>query len=297
MATIPNAVGASRSYPDDDNDRGLLYPQSTGPGGLDRLMRAWAKPARWGFFTEPNNTWIGLLYVATGFGFFLAAGVLAVLMRIQLAIPNNTFLDHATYNQVFTMHGTVMMFLFGVPIGEAFAMMLLPSMVGSRDMPFPWLSAFGFWCYAIGGLLVFSSLFFGIAPDGGWFMYPPLTGPTYSPGINTDVWVLGLGFVEISAIAAAVEFIVGLLKTRAPGMTLAKMPLFAWYMLVTAGMIMIGMPAVIAADVLLELERAFGLPFYDATKGAIHCCGSTSSGCSVIRRCTSSSCPPRAWSR
>jgi cytochrome c oxidase subunit I+III len=135
---IRNPVGASRL--DDDGDDELLYPQSTGPGGLERLTRAWAKPARWGFFTEPNNTWIGMLYLATAFLFFLGAGVLAVLMRIQLAVPNNTFLDPNTYNQVFTMHGTVMMFLFGVPIGEAFAMLLLPSMVGARDMPFPWLS-------------------------------------------------------------------------------------------------------------------------------------------------------------
>jgi cytochrome c oxidase subunit I+III len=115
--------------------------------------------------------------------------------------------------------------------------------------------------------MVFASLFFGVAPDGGWFMYPPLTGPRFSPGINTDVWILGLGFVEISAVAAAVELIVGILKTRAPGMTLAKLPIFAWYMLVTAGMIMIGMPAVIAADILLELERAFDMPFYDAARG------------------------------
>lgn len=232
-----------------------------------RLERAWSVPRRWAFFTEPNNTWIGRLYIATAFLFFLGGGVLALLMRIQLAVPGNTFLDHTTYNQFFTMHGTVMMFLFGVPVGEAFAMFLLPSMVGARDMPFPWLSAFGYWCYAIGGALVFSSLFFGIAPEGGWFMYPPMTGPTYSPGINADVWILGLGFVEISAVAAAVEFIVGLLKTRAPDMSLATMPIFAWYMLVTAAMIMIGMPAVIAADLLLELERAFGFPFFDATRG------------------------------
>src|SRR6185369_16596176 len=111
----------------------------------------------------------------------------------------------------------------------------------------------------IGGTLVFSSLFFKIAPDGGWFMYPPLTGPRFSPGINTDVWVLGLGFVEISAVAAAVELIVGILRTRAPGMTLGKLPIFAWYML--------GRPAVIAADILLELERLLGMPFYDATRG------------------------------
>jgi cytochrome c oxidase subunit I+III len=224
-------------------------------------------PSRWGVFIEPNNTWIGRLYIATGFAFFLGAGLLAVLMRIQLATPNSTFVSEGTYNQLFTMHGTVMMFLFGVPIGEAFAMTLLPGMIGTRDMPFPWLSAFGYWCYAIGGVLVFSSLFFGIAPDGGWFMYPPLTGPTYSPAVNTDIWVLGLGFVEIAAVAAAIEFIVGILKTRAPGMALSIMPIFGWYMLVTAAMIMIGMPAVIAADLLLELERAFGWPFFDATKG------------------------------
>ena len=188
-------------------------------------------------------------------------------MRLQLAVPNAGLMSDDTYNQFFTMHGTTMMFLFAVPIMEAFAMMLLPSMLGTRDMPFPRLSAFGFWCYAIGGVLVFSSVFFGIAPDGGWFMYPPLTGPVYSPGINADIWILGLGFVEIAAVAAAVELIVGILKTRAPGMTLATMPIFAWYMLVTAGMIMIGMPAVIAADILLELERAFHMPFYDPTRG------------------------------
>jgi cytochrome c oxidase subunit I+III len=247
--------------------RHALYPQSSGPDGLERLKQAWASPPYTKFFTEPNNTWIGLLYIGTAFGFFLGAGVLALLMRLQLAVPGNTFLDYNTYNQFFTMHGTVMMFLFAVPIGEAFAVMLLPSMVGTRDLPFPWLTAFGYWCYAIGGVLVFSILFFGVAPDGGWFMYPPLTGPTYSPGLNTDVWVLGLGFVEIAAVTAAVEIVVGVLKTRAPGMTLANMPIFAWYTLVTAGMIMIGMPAVIAADLLLELERAFGMPFFDPAKG------------------------------
>ncbi len=244
-----------------------LYPQVGGPEGAARLTAAWAKPRPFGFFTEVNNSHIGLLYIGTGFLFFLGAGVLALLMRIQLAWPGMNFLDATTYNQFFTMHGTVMMFLFAVPIVEAFAVMLLPAMLGARDMPFPRLSSLGYWSYAIGGMLVFASLFIGAAPDGGWFMYPPLTGAQYSPGINTDVWVLGLGFVEIAAVAAAVELIVGILKTRAPGMTLGKMPIFAWYMLVTAGMIMIGMPAVIAADILLELERAFGWPFYDATKG------------------------------
>ncbi|MFL5576732.1 MAG: cytochrome c oxidase subunit I, partial [Gemmatimonadaceae bacterium] len=245
----------------------MLYPQATGPEATERLEAAWAMPRRFGRLKEVNNTSIGVLYIATGFLFFLGAGVLALVMRLQLAFPGMTVLDAETYNQFFTMHGTVMMFLFAVPIVEAAAVLLLPSMVGARDMPFPRLSALGFWSYALGGVMVFASLFFGVAPDGGWFMYPPLTGARYSPGINTDVWILGLGFVEISAVAAAVELIVGILKTRAPGMTLGRMPIFGWYMLVTAGMIMIGMPTVIAADTLLELERAFGMPFYDATKG------------------------------
>ncbi len=244
-----------------------IFPQSTAQDGFERVKRAWAKPARFGFFKEVNNTHIGMLYVGTGLIFFLGAGVLALLMRIQLAWPGINFLDAERYNQFFTMHGTVMMFLFAVPVVEAVAVVLLPSMLGTRDMPFPRLSALGYWSYTFGGILVFASLFFSVAPDGGWFMYPPLTGPEHSPGLNTDVWVLGLGFVEISAVAAAVELIVGILKTRAPGMTLSRMPIFAWYMLVTAGMIMIGMPTVIAADILLELERALGMPFYDATRG------------------------------
>jgi cytochrome c oxidase subunit I+III len=266
--TAPLDGGAARSATERASVAApVLYPQSSGPDGLERLRAAWAMPRRFGFFTEVNNTHIGVLYIATGLLFFLGAGVLALLMRVQLAYPANTFLDAGTYNQFFTMHGTVMMFLFAVPIVEAVAVLLLPSLLGTRDMPFPRLSALGYWSYAVGGALVFASLFFGVAPDGGWFMYPPLTGPKFSPGINTDVWVLGLGFVEISAVAAAVELVVGILKTRAPGMTLARMPIFGWYVLVTAGMIMLGMPTVIAADILLELERAFGMPFYDATKG------------------------------
>ncbi len=122
----------------DDDTASVLDAKSTGPDGLERLVRAWAMPSRWGVFTEVNNNWVGRLYIGTAFAFFLGAGVLALLMRIQLAVPNNTFIGFATYNQFITMHGTVMMFLFAVPVGEAFAMTLLPSMLGARDMPFPW---------------------------------------------------------------------------------------------------------------------------------------------------------------
>ncbi|MGZ8260393.1 MAG: cbb3-type cytochrome c oxidase subunit I, partial [Caldimonas sp.] len=172
-----------------------------------------------------------------------------------------------TYNQVFTMHGTVMMFLFAVPIVEALAVYLLPNMLGARDLPFPRLSAYAYWAYAIGGLAFFCTLFVGLAPDGGWFMYPPLTSRVHSPGLNADFWLLGIGFIEISAIAGAIELIVGILMTRAPGMTLARMPVFAWAMLVVGAMIVFAFPAIIAGTALLEMERAFDWPFFVAERG------------------------------
>jgi cytochrome c oxidase subunit I+III len=182
-------------------------------------------------------------------------------------VPDNTLLGAAHYNQVFTMHGTVMMFLFAIPVVEAIAVYLLPNMLGARDLPFPRLSAYAYWAYAIGGLAFFCTLFAGLAPDGGWFMYPPLTGKQYSPGLNADFWLLGIGFIEISAIAGAIELIVGILFTRAPGMTLGRMPVYAWAMLVVGVMIVFAFPAVIAGTALLEMERAFDWPFFIADRG------------------------------
>jgi len=237
------------------------------PGELEALERAWAPPRGWRSVTAVNNTYIGKLYIGTALLFLLLAGVLGLLMRAQLAVPNAGLLGPGTYNQVFTMHGTVMMFLFAVPIVEAVAVYLLPNMLGARDLPFPRLSAYAYWAYAFGGLAFFCSLFFGLAPDGGWFMYPPLTSGEHSPGINADFWLLGIGFIEISAIAGAIELIIGILLTRAPGMTLGRMPVYAWAMLVVGFMIVIAFPAVIACTALLELERAFDWPFFDAARG------------------------------
>jgi cytochrome c oxidase subunit I+III len=236
-------------------------------GELAQLERIWCKPKGWELLTAVNNNYIGFFYVATAFGFFLLAGVLALVMRVQLALPLMGVLPQETYNQFFTMHGTVMMFLFAVPAMEAMAVLLLPQMLAARDLPFPRLSAYAFWAYAVGGLCFFASLFVGLAPDGGWFMYPPYTSTTYSPGINADFWLLGIGFIEISAIAGAIEIIVGVLRTRAPGMTLAKMPVYAWAMLVFGAMIIVGFPSVILCTLLLELERAFNWPFFDVTRG------------------------------
>jgi cytochrome c oxidase subunit I+III len=234
---------------------------------VEELKRIWAAPKGWARLTIVNNNYVGVWYVATAFLFFLLAGVLALVMRAQLSLPLLGILPQETYSQFFTMHGTVMMFLFAVPIMEAIGVMLLPQMLAARDLPFPRLSAYAFWAYFVGGLSFFCSLFAGLAPNGGWFMYPPLTSTTYSPGINADFWLLGIGFIEISAIAGAIEILVGILKTRAPGMTLARMPMFAWAMLVFAGMILIAFPSVILATLLLELERALNWPFFDATRG------------------------------
>ena len=236
-------------------------------GELAQLERIWCAPKGWELLTAVNNNYIGFFYVATAFGFFLLAGVLALVMRVQLALPLMGVLPQETYNQFFTMHGTVMMFLFAVPMVEAIGVMLLPQMLAARDLPFPRLSAYAFWAYFVGGLCFFASLFVGLAPDGGWFMYPPYTSMAYSPGINADFWLLGIGFIEISAIAGAIEIIVGVLRTRAPGMTLARMPVYAWAMLVFGVMIIIAFPSVILCTLLLEIERAFDWPFFDPTRG------------------------------
>jgi cytochrome c oxidase subunit I+III len=248
---------------------GQPYPNALPrPDGEEKaLARAWALPKGWRILSAVNNTVIGYFYIATAFLFFLLAGVLALLMRLQLAVPSNTFLSQDSYNQIFTMHGTVMMFLFAVPAVEALGILLLPQMLGARDQPFPRLGAFAFWAYFVGGLVFFSTIFFDVAPSGGWFMYPPLTGATFSPGVGADFWLLGIGFIEISAIAGAIEIIVGVLRTRAPGMTLALMPMFAWTMLIFAGMIVFAFPAVILATMMLELERALGMPFFVAELG------------------------------
>lgn len=236
-------------------------------GEFEELKRVWQPPRGISFITVVNNTYVGIFYIGTAFLFFILAGILALIMRTQLAMPGGNVVSQATYNQIFTMHGTVMMFLFAVPAVEALGVYLLPNMQAARDLPFPRLSAYAFWAYFFGGTAFFCSLFFGVAPDAGWFIYPPLSSTQYSPGINIDFWLLGIGFIEISAIAGAIEIIVGVLKTRAPGMSLDKMPVYSWAMLVFAGLIVFAFPAIILGTALLELERAFGWPFFISEKG------------------------------
>src|SRR5262249_35872238 len=199
--------------------RELTEIWATGPG-LQRLASV-------------NHTVIGLRVMVTAFVFFVIAGLLGMLTRIQLATPKAAFMDPETYNQVFTLHGSVMLFLFVIPMLEGMAVYLTPKILGARDFAFPRPTAFCYWCYLFGATIVTGSLLFGVAPDGGWFMYTPLSSNTYTPGVNADIWLLGVTFVEISALSFAVEIVVSILKMRAPGMSLDRMPIFAWYILVT----------------------------------------------------------------
>ncbi|WP_051241380.1 cytochrome c oxidase subunit I [Stappia stellulata] len=210
---------------------------------------------------------VGRRFIYTGFVFFLIAGFLALLVRTQLIVPGNTFLDLETYNQVFTMHGTLMMFLFAIPILEGFAVYLIPLMLGARDLIFPRLGQFGYYCYLFGGIIVLSSFLFDAAPDGGWFMYVPLSTSAFTPDVSADFWLIGITFAEIASVTAAVELITAILCARAPGMSLAKMPVFAWYILITAFMIAIGFPPLIIGSILLESERLLDLPFFDPALG------------------------------
>ncbi len=246
----------------DQNDLTLRAEQE------ERLRAVWKPPEglflRW---TDVNNNRVGVWYTLTAFAFMLFAGVLALIMRTQLAVPENDIVSANTFNQLFTLHGSMMMFLFAVPMFEAVSIILLPQLLGARDLPFPRLSAFGYWSFLLGGVFVGGSIFFNAAPDGGWFMYPPLTTRTDLSGLGADIWMLGLSFIEVSSVAAAVELIVGVLKCRPPGMRLNLMPLYAWYILVVAVMILFAFPPLIAGDLLFEMERLLGWPFFDAAKG------------------------------
>jgi cytochrome c oxidase subunit I+III len=274
-AASPGVQGALRAAAAEPSETGFdardyaRFPTQGGrpAGELEALEKVWETPTGWRCLSAVNNNFIGFLFIVTAFGFFIAAGILSLVMRVQLAAPLAGVVPQETYNQLFTMHGSVMMFLFAVPAVEAVAVMLLPQMLAARDLPFPRLSAYSYWAYAIGGVVFFCSIFFSLAPADGWFMYPPLSSGVFSPGINADFWLLGIGFIEISAIAGAIELIVGVLRTRAPGMTLAKMPVYAWAILIFGVMVILAFPAMIMVTFLLELERAFNWPLFDATRG------------------------------
>ncbi|HYL43778.1 MAG TPA: cytochrome c oxidase subunit I [Ktedonobacteraceae bacterium] len=218
---------------------------------------------------------IGLMYIVTAFFFFLVGGVEALLIRTQLAVPNGKVLSPEVYNQIFTMHGTTMIFLFVMPMLTGFGNYIVPLMIGARDMAFPRLNAFGYWIVLFGGLFLNSSFLFNAAPNGGWFMYAPLSELTSrcgnavmcTPGMNADFWLLGVLLLGVASISGSLNFVVTILKMRAPGMTLNRMPLFTWMTLVTAFLLLFALPSLTAASVLLLLDRHLGTHFYQFASG------------------------------
>ena len=217
---------------------------------------------------------LGLMYVLYGIMFLIIAGLEATAMRIQLAIPNNHFVSPQVFNQLFTMHGTTMVFLVGMPIIFGFANYLAPLMIGARDMAFPRLNAFSFWMSALGGLILYGSVVLasglygaGNAPDVGWFAYAPLTSPTFSVGHSTDYWIIGLLVSGIGSIGTAANIVTTILCMRCPGMTLGRMPMLVWLNLVVASLIVIVISPLTAAQIMLLVDRYLGGHFFDTQAG------------------------------
>jgi cytochrome c oxidase subunit 1 len=210
---------------------------------------------------------IGRRYVLTAFFFLVLGGLAAVAMRVQLARPESQLIGPDLYSQLFSMHGTTMMFLFAVPVMQAFAVYLVPLMVGTRAVAFPRLLAFSYWVYLFGGLFLWVAFMLNIGPEAGWFSYVPLSGPEYSPGKRTDVWAQMVTFTEVSTLAVAVSVITTVFKHRAPGMSLDRIPLFVWAMLVTSFVIIFAMPAVMLSSSMLIMDRLVGTHFFNPAEG------------------------------
>jgi len=232
------------------------------------LAHTWKTPAGlWGAMATVDHKIIGRRYIITAFVFLALGGVLAILMRIQLAQPEARLLGPDRYNQIFTMHGANMMFLFAVPVMEAMAVYLVPLMVGTRNIAFPRLNAFSYWMYLAGGGLLWVAFALDMGPDVGWFAYVPLSGPQYAAGKRADIWAQMITFTEVSALAVSVEIVVTVLKQRAPGMSLDRIPLFVWSMLVTSFIVIMAMPAIMIASTSLILDRLIGTHFFNPAEG------------------------------
>jgi cytochrome c oxidase subunit 1 len=219
------------------------------------------------FFTVDHKK-IGIMYGTAALVFFVIGGVEALLIRLQLARPNGTILSAGAYNEMFTMHGTTMVFLFVMPMAAAFGNYLVPLQIGARDVAFPRLNAFGLWAFIAGGLFLYLSPFLGGAPDGGWFAYAPNTGPIFSPSHGMDFWAIALLITGVASLTSSINLIVTVLNMRAPGMTLMKMPVFTWMVLVIQFLLVFAIPVITVALVLLSFQRLFGATFFDISAGA-----------------------------
>lgn len=235
---------------------------------VDKLAHTWrTEPGFWGAPATVDHKIIGRRYILTAFAFLVLGGILSLVMRLQLAQPEARIVSADRYNQLFTMHGSTMMFLFAVPVMEAMAVYLVPLLVGTRNIAFPRLNAFSYWMFLAGGIFLWIAFALDMGPDVGWFAYVPLSGPQYAAGKRADVWAQMITFTEIAALAVAIELVVTIFKQRAPGMTLDRIPLFVWSMLVTSFLIIMAMPAIVVASTTLILDRLVGTHFYNPAEG------------------------------
>jgi cytochrome c oxidase subunit I len=225
------------------------------------------KSVIWDWMTTVDHKKIGILYGASALFFFLVGGLEAILIRIQLARPDNAFLSPDVYNQIFTMHGTTMVFLVGMPMAVAMFNYIVPLQIGARDVAFPRLNALSYWIFLFGAIFMNASFLFGAAPNGGWFGYAPLTSSQYSPGLNIDFWVLGLQALGAASIMGGVNFITTIINLRAPGMRLMRMPLFTWMALITSFLIITALPVLAVALFLVTFDRFWGTNFFITAAG------------------------------
>jgi cytochrome c oxidase subunit 1/cytochrome c oxidase subunit I+III len=234
----------------------------------ERLERIWRTPAGlYGWLSSVDHKSIGKRYLVTAFLFLIAGGIEAAVMRAQLIRPNQTLLSPEAYNQLFTMHGVTMIFLYAMPVLSGFSNYIWPLMLGSRDMAFPRLNAFSYWTFLFAGCFIYASFIVGRAPDAGWFNYVPYTSREYDPGINIDDYALGMILFGLSQTVGGINFIVTLFRVRAPGMSINRVPMMVWGTLTASVGNLFAIPAVSLAFFLLWLDRQFGTHFYDVTGG------------------------------
>ena len=225
------------------------------------------KTGLWSWITTVDHKKIGILYGISAFAFFLIGGLEALLLRIQLGTPDNTFLSPELYNQLFTMHGTTMIFLAVMPMSAVFFNYMIPLQLGARDVAFPRLNAFSYWVFLLGGLVLNSSFLFNAAPNAGWFGYANLTSTQYSPGLNIDFWVVGLQILGVSSLAAGVNFFTTVVNMRCKGMKLMRMPMFTWMSFITQVLILLAFPVITVALMLVMFDRFFGSNFFVTARG------------------------------
>src|SRR6266702_23115 len=222
----------------------------------------------WSWITTVDHTRVGILYGVSAFFFFFVGGIEALIMRLQLAHPDGTLVTAQRFNELFTMHGTTMVFLAIMPFSASFFNYMLPLLIGARDVAFPRLNALSYWIFLSGALFINASWLFGVAPDGGWFGYANLSSTQFSPTHSIDFWMLGLQILGISSMLAGFNFIVTIINMRGPGMTLMRMPLFVWMSFVVQFLVVLAFPAITVALILLMFDRFFGTLFYAPAGGA-----------------------------